>query len=138
LGEALTVETVVRDFAGSIVRIRQQFNEGKIDSDAATGAIGALAKQFAGIFMGSDAGYRVQPWHSPEQLGAEIKKRIGSPEPIERAGEAFFYALARTLLDVVVGNESGEVDDDSAQFRIEAAIEDSILILRGLPFEKEP
>ena len=136
LGDRAVVEGLVRSFAGDIVEHRKQFNLDKTEGTVIVKAIEGLTERYGKIFMGQDAAYRAQPWNSAEQLGVALNKRMGlDPEPPEKAATALFWRLSADLLDAISDHEGDQIDDETAQFRLDVLIEETTLALLGLPAE---
>jgi hypothetical protein len=137
LGNPDDVSAIVRDFCVATYEIRSKVTQATLTGDEALAQLEALAHRYAGIFYGKEPGqYRSMPFNSPQMLGDFIVKRLGLEEPLEQAGYVLFMNTANQILEAYAGHQSGAMDDETVQFRTEAAIEDTTGILLGLPPEE--
>jgi len=132
LGNPDVVIGLVRAFGAAVVDVRKRYNLDELTHDGALAAIDKLSGQYGDIAMGRDPAYEALPWNSPEQLGANIHKRLPEANEDPDPGKALFLALARSLLDVAVAHEDGDMKDGEAQGHIEAAISSIANLIVGV------
>ncbi len=122
LGDPDVVLQVVREFSAAVVDVRRRYNLDELTNDDALADVDRLAGQYGDVIMGRDSAYTALPWNSPDQLGAHIDKRLPEAGEDPDPGKALFLALARSLLDVVVAHEDGNLKDGEAKSHVEAGI----------------
>lgn len=132
LGAPAVVESLLRGFLGRVVEIRAAYNADEMDGPESAQAINDAAAQYARIFMGGDGDYGAMPWNSPAQLGAHLSATGYDPDPA-RSCESFFLKAAGDLVANMALHEDGKMDDETAQFVVDAAVEDGTALLLGLP-----
>jgi hypothetical protein len=138
LNSLSAVDAVIRSFAGKVTQVRADYNADKITDAQAREEVASLAQEYADVFMGKSSDYVAQPWNTPEQLGAYLVAVMdGKAEP-ETAARDFLLYIAAQLLQVMVEHESGKLDDDVAQFRVDALLEDADYALLGIPQQEMP
>lgn len=141
-GELLTsptvAESLVREFLGKVIELRAAYNGDKITGEQALEKVKEHAQSFANIFMGKTSGYAKTEWNAPERLGAHLAAAIDDDEAEDTAAYAYFLHLATSLTEnTIIPHENDELDEDDARFRIEAQVDDALILLLGLPAPRE-
>lgn len=132
LGSMEVVEELVRQYLGELISNRVRYHADQITPEQAVAAAADQAKKFAAIFMGRDAAYFALPWNSPEQLGAHLARHFAEPPQPDEAAETFLTMVAADLMAILVEHEDAKIDDEAAEFRMGALIEDAVHTLLGL------
>ena len=138
LNSPTVAESIVREFLGKVIDLRAKYNADKINGEQTLEKIKEQAQAYADIFMGKASGYAKTDWNTPERLGAHIAAAIGDDETNDTAAYAFFLYLASSLTEhAIIPHENDELDEDDARFRMDALVDDAILLLLGLPAPRE-
>jgi hypothetical protein len=133
LNSLTAVEAVVRSFAEKVADVRARYNADKITDAQARDEVEVLAQKYADMFMGKSSEYAALPWNTPEQLGAYLANVIEGGTAPETAARDFLLYVAAQLLQIMVEHEDAKIDDEVAQFRLGALIEDAVHAFLGLP-----
>jgi hypothetical protein len=140
LGDPEVVEGLVRQFLSDVVAARKGYNADELDAEQAQEKVKRSAKRHADIFMGRavfekpEDGFAVPPWNSPAQLGRYLVGKGLDPDEDE-ACESLFLLTANLVLDAMAEHEDDKIDDETAQFRTDVAVEQAVQMLLGLPDE---
>lgn len=133
LGSYETVDGLVRQFLGEIVDTRKAYHEDKLEGPQASEKVQEIASKYAAIFMGKDASYGPTAWNSPEQLGEHLLAALEGKSTSEAAAADYLLRVASDFIVAVsIPIELDELDDETAQFRIEATVEDCVYALLGI------
>lgn len=128
LGNIETVGQLVEDFATQALAILKP-----ADREASKAAATALCQRYARIFTGADPAYPAPEWNTGTGLYRHLRnERLvegGSPTQVL---ELFFAGLVASLW-AAVGMAAEGVPDDAWQFQIDAAKDDAVRALLGLP-----
>jgi hypothetical protein len=137
LASAEVVEGLVRQFIGECIDARLAIHEERFTPEQGTNAMQDASKRYAAIFMGKDKAYAASPWNTPEALGAHIAANYEGAGDKDAACEALFLRLAADTMKIAKAHEEDELEDDAAQFQLDALVEDAVITLLGLPAEAE-
>lgn len=138
LGDPDVLDSLLRQFVVSMAGWRAQVNSEKMKPTEMLNLIQAEAKRLAGVFMGDDtANYVPVPWFSRKQLGAYIDSVCDNAGGPDDAAESLLLHFAAQVSAAMKAHEDDEIDDDVAKFRMEAAMEDVAMVLRGLEFPED-
>lgn len=131
------VDAVVSSFMSEIVRVHTRYMKDELDGPAARAETVKVCERYADIFMGRTDDYAPTLWNSPDGLGVYLVVSAGVPERKEDAVKAVLLRTAASyLMDVINPFAADEIGDDAAKFRTEAAKEDLVTLLLGLPAEE--
>jgi hypothetical protein len=141
-GELLTspsvAEALIRQYLGAIIALRADYNADKIAGEVALEKIKEQARAHASIFMGGSSDYAKSAWNTPDRLGAHLAAAIDDGESNETAANAYFLYLAKSLTEgTIIPHEAGEIEDSDAIFRMDALVEDALILLLGMPAPRE-
>ena len=119
LNSPTVAESIVREFLGKVIDLRAKYNADKINGEQTLEKIKEQAQAYADIFMGKASGY-------------------AKTDCNDTAAYAFFLYLASSLTEhAIIPHENDELDEDDARFRMDALVDDAILLLLGLPAPRE-
>lgn len=127
LGDEETVEDILRDL---LLRVHEVAG-----SEDAVKTIEPMVEQTAAIFYGQDDAYQAMPFNSQEQLGRYVNEVFGTKEDEKQTVQMLLWNMIRQVMEARQELLQGNLSDDNAQFRVEAALEDATTILLGLPLE---
>ncbi len=124
LGDPDVVEGLLRAFLSSAHDAAGQAG--------ASDKIAGLIETLAGAFYGQSSDYDAQPFNSPEQLGRFINEQLGTSEDEAKTVPMLLWNLVTEVFAVRADLIGEKIDDDAAQFRVNAAVDDAARILIGL------
>lgn len=96
--------------------------------------VGEVEKTVA-IFYGKDDAYQPMPFNSPDQLGRFVNEQIGTQEDEDKTVEMLLWNLIQQMMEARNDFAEDKITPEDVQFRIDAAVEDAVRILLGLPLE---
>lgn len=132
------VQNLVREFMGKVIDYRASYNAGDLPGDEVPGKIKALADDYAAILLGKSKDYEAAPWNSVDYLGLHLSKLLKGEETPEEAPCAYFLYVASTLIDtIVVPHEDDAISEETANFRIDALVDDAVRALLGEPISDD-
>jgi len=140
LASLTVVSELLREAIGDAVDRRGDYLEGKIAAEAAMTKDVESMRSLADLLNGKGpraADYFIQPWNSPEQMGAYLKEAYDLACSEE---EAAFTTVMRALneaygeMDAIIAMEG---DPEQEAWRIEGIIELYAHALTGVPYPGE-
>ena len=136
LGDPGLVESLMRSFLTRVVEIRSAYNKDEMEGPEAAQAVSDASQQYASIFMGGDAEYEGSRWNGPDALGAYLVLLGYDPDP-QRSCFALFVTTANEVIEAMSMHEDDMIDDDTAQLVVDAAVEDGVQALLGVPPQQD-
>lgn len=131
------VDAVVASFMSEVLGVSTRYVKDEVDEAGAKDAVQKICDRYAAIFMGQSADYAPTGWNRPDGLGLYLVNVAGIPESKEDAVKAVLLRTAASYLNEVVNPfAADEIDDEAAKFRTDAAKEDLVTLLLGLPGEE--
>lgn len=114
-----------------LVKGNAQLVQGNVNA-----AVSDASQQYASIFMGGDAEYEGSRWNGPDALGAYLVLLGYDPDP-QRSCFALFVTTANEVIEAMSMHEDDMIDDDTAQLVVDAAVEDGVQALLGVPPQQD-
>lgn len=136
LGEPAVIDSVLRSFFVRISELRIAVHKEEITGTQCVEDLRDLSRKMADTFMGRTGEYAKEPWFTVPQLGAYLDQICTGAGGPEQAAESFFLHLAARVFEIMRAHEEEEIDDEVAQFRIDALIEDARQALLGLELQE--
>lgn len=138
LGMPDVVDSLVRGFLALVMQQRIKAHAEELTVEALQKAIVEASKRMADTFMGYTSDYAKSAWNTPEHLGAYIAANYEGAGSPDEAAEAFFLRLAADMMLIAKEHEEERIDDEVAQFQVDALVEQACQTLLGLPDLEDP
>jgi len=133
LANEQVIETLVRDFVTSVLRMKTGFQLGEEASREPLKAIEDLARAAGDVIMGRDSKYDAQQQWNHEWRGLGARLRVLLPTEVKHygsAGTGLFMWLAVQALTASAALDAGD-SEESVRTRLERVIEDVVARIIG-------
>jgi hypothetical protein len=131
LGDPEDVEAIVREFCAEVQKVR--IASVAAGQDSGFTDLQNLCARYGGIFMGQEDDYRANPFNSADGLGAFLKQAFAMEAPAAEAPALFLMHIAGQVMAAEHGFMTEELSEETAKFHLDAAIDEAVTCLLGLP-----